>query len=129
VTGKSAFVSGPAGLHDDRVKVLSALLAGLLSLPLLAGGCSTTRTCTTNADCGANETCAFRIGSCSTEGECKTPPSPECGFETSYCGCDGTMVTGGCGYPAGYASGPTLGGQACPDTGGSEAGAADAGGQ
>jgi len=93
-------------------------LGPLTFLALLAGACSATGkvvppTCT--PECGAGSTCVFKIGSCSAAGECVPRPDggqAECGALELACGC-GTNVVTGCGFPDGYASGPTTGQRSC----------------
>jgi hypothetical protein len=66
--------------------------------------------------CPSGSSCFFAIGSCPQTGECiENPPpgTPMCGAIEALCGCDGTNVTSGCGFPDGYASGPTAGGGPC----------------
>jgi hypothetical protein len=71
--------------------------------------------CTATTDCPSGSSCYWVIGSCSPTGECfEAETGPECGAIESLCGCNGgETVTAGCGYPAGYASGPSTGDQAC----------------
>jgi hypothetical protein len=72
--------------------------------------------CGANGACPSGSSCYFPIGSCDATGECiENPPpgAPECNAVELLCGCDGQEVTGGCGYPAGYASAPTNGTGAC----------------
>jgi hypothetical protein len=71
--------------------------------------------------CPANSTCYYPIGSCSAAARCIVDPSPntpECGALEELCGCDGGQVVSGCGFPGGYASGPTTGASFCGDAGG-----------
>src|ERR1017187_7283325 len=92
-----------------------ALVAALVGLTV--AHCSGTPTnCTTNADCGSNEVCEYKIGSCTAHGQCSAMPTGTvCSFiETEYCGCDGSIVHNGCGYQNGYASGPTTGNSSLP---------------
>ena len=78
--------------------MLVAASAALSLLGVLAGtGC--TRSCSNRDDCGDGQVCAFRIGSCSAQGECQDVPKPGCGFIEELCGCNGSIVSGGCGYP------------------------------
>ena len=84
------------------------LAMALIFLGVIVGaGC--TRSCTNNDACGAGEICAYKIGDCAAHGECQDIPNPECGFESQICGCNGSLVTTGCGIPDGYATGPTTG--------------------
>jgi hypothetical protein len=70
--------------------------------------------CSSNADCAAGDGCYYAIGSCPGQGECVAiPTGGGCGAEESLCGCDGSQVTSGCGFPGGYASGPTDGSSFC----------------
>jgi hypothetical protein len=66
--------------------------------------------CGDEGQCPAGAGCFFPIGSCDAVGACIVGPSGGgCGVEESLCGCGGGMVTTGCGFPDGYASGPTTG--------------------
>jgi len=80
---------------------------------VVAIGCSSSTAgapCTTSTDCGSGARCLFTIGSCSTTGKCEpNPTGPQCGAIELLCGCDGTTVDTGCGFPNGFASGPTTG--------------------
>lgn len=72
--------------------------------------------CAANGDCPSGSSCYFLIGSCSAKGECIEDPAPgtgTCKSIETLCGCDGTSVTTGCGYPSGYASGPSAGAPFC----------------
>jgi hypothetical protein len=74
--------------------------------------------CGTGRACAAGASCYFPIGSCAAKGACIVDPAgPTCKLIESFCGC-GEMVTTGCGYPDGYASGPTTGASICSDAGG-----------
>jgi hypothetical protein len=87
--------------------------------------------CGDGGACPSGSSCFFAIGSCPQTGECienPAPDTPECGAIEILCGCDGTTVTSGCGFPDGYASGPTSGESSCGtlptrSDGGTEAGA------
>jgi len=84
---------------------------------VIAIGCSSTGSvCTTNADCASGQRCLFPIGSCSATGQCESGPSgPEGNSEEELCGCNGSIVATGCGFPNGFASGPTTGASGpCP---------------
>ena len=91
--------------------------------------------CGANGSCSGSATCYFLIGTCGGTGECFTANSgAECGALEVLCGCDGQQVTSGCGYPNGYASGPTMGSSFCetptgpnPDVDAGDDGGADAG--
>lgn len=80
--------------------------------------------CTAEGTCPAGSSCLYAIGSCTEPGECfenPAPGTPECDVGIAYCACSGAdPVFSGCGYPTGYASGPTLGATSC------DQGAADA---
>jgi hypothetical protein len=89
-------------MHALRVFVI-LLIVGLTSAP------ACTRSCTRNSDCGSDEGCFYKIGSCSAMGECQDIPKPGCFNVVTLCGCNGSIVTSSCGYPEGYASGPTTG--------------------
>jgi hypothetical protein len=107
------------------VKRLLAAVLALLAAPALGQGCSSS-TCTNNSDCGSGEACLYWMGSCSAQGTCMTypdngskgcgAPAAACGSEETLCGCGATVVSG-CGYPGGYASGPTNGDRDCPGVG------------
>ena len=76
--------------------------------------------CGSKGECPSGASCYFPIGSCSATGECvEDPPpgSPPCGAVEFLCGC-GTPQTSGCGFPNGYASGPTTGTSLCSADGG-----------
>jgi hypothetical protein len=76
--------------------------------------------CGANGACPSGSSCFFPIGGCSSKGQCiENPPpdTPECGAIEILCGCDGTTVTSGCGFPDGYASGPTTGHGSCGGVG------------
>jgi hypothetical protein len=75
--------------------------------------------CTGSAQCGSGSRCLFPIGACSSGtpiGSCTPNPSGnQCNSVQELCGCDGTTVVTGCGFPSGFASGPTTGaGGPCP---------------
>jgi hypothetical protein len=65
--------------------------------------------------------CVYSIGSCSASGQCQNRPTgPQCNAIIEYCGCNGVTVVGGCGFPQGFASGPTTGASGnCGTDGGS----------
>jgi hypothetical protein len=73
-----------------------------ISLFALVGahGCSGSKSCVHDGDCGSGENCAYpATNGCGAQGVCKTwdnqcddPPHPACG-------CDGKTVFVGCGYP------------------------------
>ncbi len=88
--------------------------AGSPGQPLPEAGTSV-GPCGAGGTCAKGEGCFFPIGSCPSTGACIVLPSQggTCGAEESLCGCDGTPVTTGCGYPSGYASGPTNGSAFC----------------
>ncbi len=72
--------------------------------------------CSPTGGCPAGSACYFPIGSCSAKAECvenPAPGTPGCGAEEELCGCDGSMVISGCGFPSGFASGPTTGASFC----------------
>lgn len=72
--------------------------------------------CGPNEACAAGSTCFYPVGSCGTTGQCFENPSPEtpvCNAVELLCGCDGQIVTSGCGSPNGYASAPTAGQGEC----------------
>jgi hypothetical protein len=72
--------------------------------------------CSSEDDCPPGTACYFAIGSCSPSGRCLERPAgngPQCGVIVPLCGCNGSMVETGCGYPNGYSSGPTLGDRVC----------------
>jgi len=91
--------------------------------------------CGAGESCPSGSTCYFLIGSCSSEGRCiENSTGPECGAIQELCGCNGELVTTGCGYPSGYASGPATGNALCGpapeptnDAGFEDAGFEDAG--
>jgi hypothetical protein len=105
-----AVASAATRSHDHLVRPLpGSLVALLVAVMAMADGCST-KACARNSDCASGDMCVFKIGSCSTEGECKAPPSgPQCGAIEELCGCNGEDAVTGCGFPDGYASGPTTG--------------------
>ena len=89
-----------------------AAAAALSLLGFLAGtGC--TLACSSRGDCGDEQVCVYKIGNCSAQGECQDIPKPGCFSIAELCGCNGSIVTTGCGYPYGYATGPTTGSQSC----------------
>jgi hypothetical protein len=95
---------------------LLAFVAGLLSVfaVILLACTSSSNTCANDGDCSGGQGCFFKIGTCSAQGACMTlPPGPSgaacVGSLQLYCGCNGTMVATGCGFPDGYAGGPTTG--------------------
>ena len=70
--------------------------------------------CARTTDCASGSSCYFPIGSCSATGSCiEDATGPVCGALEILCGCDGEQVYSGCGYPSGYASGPTAGSSFC----------------
>jgi hypothetical protein len=78
--------------------------------------------CFAGGTCPAGSTCLFEIGTCQDSGKCiedPAPGTPICKAIQSLCGCNGYPATTGCGYPSGYATGPTTGGagNACGDAG------------
>lgn len=79
--------------------------------------------CSSGENCGPGYECLFPIGVCPAHGYCVAiPTGPGCGVEESLCGCDGVSnVTTGCGFPSGWASGPTDGQSFC-STGPKDAG-------
>lgn len=100
------------------MRLIAGLVGAGLVTSIVAQGCSA-KHCSSNAECSSGEMCLYPIGDCSASGECQkvsNPPTRGCstlscaGGETQYCGCDGTTVYGGaCGFPDGYATGPTRG--------------------
>jgi hypothetical protein len=71
--------------------------------------------CGANEDCPSGSSCYFPIGSCDAKGVCvdnPPPGTPVCKAIEALCGC-GKQVTTGCGFPQGYASGPTTGTSDC----------------
>ena len=65
--------------------------------------------CTTDSECNGGR-CLFAIGSCDAVGQCMAKETgPMCNSEEELCGCHGEMVVTGCGFPQGFASGPTTG--------------------
>jgi hypothetical protein len=75
--------------------------------------------CGDGGTCPSGSSCFYAIGSCGVTGACIENPSPStpvCNAIESLCGCDGSNVITGCGFPGGYASGPTLGNSTCPDS-------------
>jgi hypothetical protein len=92
--------------------ILAFLLAGC------GGGSDTThdmstltnQACNKDSDCSDGR-CVYKVSDgCSASGVCMTPPTgPTCGAVEILCGCDGSDVSSGCGFPAGYASGPSTG--------------------
>jgi hypothetical protein len=81
-----------------------------------ADGGGTGVECGPSESCPSGSTCFYPIGACGTKGQCFADPSPEtpeCGAIEALCGCDGTLVTTGCGFPPGFASGPTIGDSEC----------------
>jgi hypothetical protein len=92
--------------------------------------------CQADGACPSGASCFFPIGNCGSKGQCienPSPGTPECGAIEILCGCNGSNVTSGCGFPDGFASGPTTGNGSCgapppePDSG-AEAGT-DGGGE
>ena len=118
-----------ASLHDEGVKRLWGAVLAAFVASSVAQGC--TKTCETSSDCGSGEACLFPIGSCTAQGQCMKYPDNgsngcgggggECGYVQGLPGCNGALVSTGCGYPDGYANGPTLG-PATETSGGSDAG-------
>jgi hypothetical protein len=71
--------------------------------------------CGSDQSCPAGASCFFKIGSCAATGQCIADGTgPECKAIRVLCGCtDASTVATGCGYPSGYASGPTTGSDTC----------------
>ena len=80
-----------------------------LGLVLVLAACGGTAECVKDADCGSGSACLYKVADgCSAVGECvKNVTGIECFALEAYCGCDGSTVNAGCGFPAGYATGPT----------------------
>jgi hypothetical protein len=94
---------------------MRALLVLALLLATVGSACGSggSAACTKTSDCGSGSQCVYRIGSCLAAGECLPGSgSSTCGAIEEVCGC-GTVVVTGCGYPQGYASGPTTGQTSC----------------
>lgn len=79
----------------------------------IAVGCSSHSSCSSNDDCGSDQFCEYKIGSCSTVGECfdgaNKNDEAQCTIIQQFCACDGSVANTGCGFADGYASAPTLG--------------------
>ena len=77
-------------------------------------------TCTASTDCSGGLSCYFKItDGCSAKGVCLAPPGgPQCGALLELCGCNGSQVVSGCGFPSGYASGASNGQSFCATDGG-----------
>jgi hypothetical protein len=96
---------------------MRALLFVVVALAAVGSACSSGGAggaCSMTSDCSGGAECVYRIGSCSVSGECLPPGggASQCGAIEEVCGC-GTNVATGCGYPQGYASGPTTGQTSC----------------
>jgi hypothetical protein len=114
------------------VKLLLGAVLAVLVAPVLTQGCGA-KSCSQTTDCDNGQACLFEMGSCSAQGQCKTFPdnggsgcssASGCGALQELCGCNDDIVTTGCGYPQGWASGPSTSGLAC--FGGGDSGAPDA---
>ena len=82
-----------------------------VGLALVFSACGGTAECLKDSDCGSGYSCVYKVADgCHAQGECRAMPTGiECFALESYCGCDGNTVNAGCGFPAGYATGPTTG--------------------
>jgi hypothetical protein len=104
-----------------RKLLFSIVACGALAISLGAGCLIEGGACATNDDCSNGQECLFAIGSCAAKGECKNRPSgPECNAVEEVCGCNGATVFTGCGFPSGFATGPTTGAPFCAADGGSD---------
>jgi Cys-rich repeat protein len=74
-------------------------------------------TCSSNADCAANEICGFlESQACSATGKCFTAPEATCMAYALGCACDGTEINIACtGLPDGYSTQPLRHTGACTD--------------
>lgn len=99
-------------MHSDKLRAVAAIFLSALTLTALSAACSSSVSkCSAQSDCGSGKECLYRIGNCDAEGECIDSPSgPQCNALDTVCGCNGAQVYDGCGFPGGYASGPTTGG-------------------
>jgi hypothetical protein len=61
--------------------------------------------CGSDGECAVNSHCLFRIADgCSAARTCQpNPTGATCDLVTSYCGCDGAVVSVGCDVASGYA--------------------------
>ena len=94
------------------------ITSALALVALLAGASCGGGACATRAECGSGEACLFKVGKCNARGECVSLPNFGCDSFITYCGCHGDIVKSTCGYPDGYATGPSLGASCAePDPG------------
>jgi hypothetical protein len=99
--------------------IVASLIFGCGSTEPSGPADSGTGSCGSNGECPSGSACYYAIGSCDAKGACIENPSSEaplCGAGQSLCGC-GAMVSTGCGFPNGYATGPTTGESICADGG------------
>ncbi|MEO6952680.1 MAG: hypothetical protein ABI321_12790 [Polyangia bacterium] len=82
-----------------------------IGLVLVFAACGGSAECVKDSDCGTGSSCVYKVADgCEAQGECVAKPTGiQCYALESYCGCSGTPVNAGCGFPAGYATGPTTG--------------------
>jgi hypothetical protein len=95
------------------MRMIAAVAFVLIAAPAVSNGCGP-GDCNSDSDCSSGQSCLFPMGNCSARGECRSldesngcTHTPTCNALESLCGCDGTMVTTGCGFPQGWATGPT----------------------
>ena len=107
----------------------SAAVACFEDVPVGSGGTDAsdggTRTgCTSDSECGSNETCGFLASdACQATGQCVATSGGVCESEVLGCACDGTEVAIGCDH---YASKPVAHTGACKGDGGGTSPPADA---
>jgi hypothetical protein len=120
---------GCTGSNDgapDASQVANTLRASDLYPDGGCAGCGLP--CAKESDCGTGLVCGYKVeDGCAAQGVC-VPRWPligqaACAALVQSCGCDGTVVTTGCNYYAGYAPAPVSPGNfSCMEDGGSEAG-------
>lgn len=86
-----------------------------LGLVVVFAACGGTAECVKSTDCASGYSCMYKVAdACSAGGECvKDVTGIQCFALETYCGCDGSTVNAGCGFPAGYATGPATGSLLC----------------
>jgi hypothetical protein len=79
---------------------------------MTSSGGATSGMCKTDADCGSEKACVYKISeACEAHASCQPRPAGGqlCGAMLAYCDCSGKVVSVGCGEPSGYASVPVVG--------------------
>jgi hypothetical protein len=82
--------------------ILASSLTLVVALCTLLSGCSHSD-CQTTSDCGSGQSCVYPVtDGCSAKGVCEdTPSGTNCQAFVEYCGCDGSLVSVGCGFSGG----------------------------